>query len=140
MNIKDDVVEVTVSDYEFSNLLEDLIAEIQIKNYRITRTSHIDNIHQRPELPGTKDISFRYYKIVEFCNLGSCAQLISANHLAGVFMPVRFVVYQALHTTRVSVAFLRPTAFARLFQSEPLLKEARQLEQDMTAILEEISA
>ena len=85
MNISQDIVRTSFSDYAFDDLLEDLSAEIQLRNYLITRISNIDNIHQRQELLGKIDISFQFYKIIEFCNLNSCAELISYDHLGRGF-------------------------------------------------------
>ena len=58
--------------------------------------------------------------------------------LAGVFMPLRFIVYQRPDADRVFVSFLRPSAFARGFSSPPLTAVALALEKDMTDVLEEM--
>ena len=75
---------------------------------------------------------------MEFCNLGSCVELISKELLAGVFMPLRFIVYQRPDADRVFVSFLRPSAFARRFDSPPLAEVAMRLERDMEDVLEEL--
>ena len=86
--------------------------EIKAKNYLITRVSNIDNIHDRDVLKSPSSIKFKYYKIVEFCNLESCSRLISSDLLAGVFMPVKFIVYQPLGKKQIFISFLSPISFA----------------------------
>lgn len=122
----------------FDVLLEDLVIEIKTRNYRVTRIYDIDNIYDRQQEGIDVTIGFRRYKIIEFCNLNSCSELISADLLAGVFMPVRFVLYQTKDDAGIHVAFLKPTAFARLFDSEPLMKVAAKLNEDMADVLEEV--
>ena len=119
-------------------MIEDLVAEIEARNYRVTRINHIDNIHDRREAGINATIGFKHYKIVEFCNLNSCSELISADLRSGVFMPVRFAVYQENEADAAYIAFLKPTAFAALFDSQALLQTAIRLEQDMTNVLEEM--
>ena len=109
-----------------------------MRNYMITRISNIDNILDRSNSGTGTDVKFRYYKIVEFCNLESCSQIISSNLLAGGFMPVKFVVYQPAGEDQIFISFLRPTAFARLFNSKKMIRIAKILEQDMHEVLEEI--
>jgi len=75
---------------------------------------------------------------VEFCNLESCSQLISTDLTVGVFMPVKFAVYQADNKEQVFVSFLKPTAFASIFNSERMMRIAEILEKDMYEILDEI--
>ena len=81
---------------------------------------------------------FKFYKIVEFCNLESCSQLISTDLTAGVFMPVKFAVYQADNKEQVFISFLKPTAFASIFNSDGMKRIAERLEKDMYEILDEI--
>jgi len=139
MEISQDIVRATFEDRSPEHLLEDLVGELEVRNYRIARINNIDNVLER-ELPeGYPGHTFRFYKIVEFCNLNECSQLISANLLAGVFMPVRFIVFQHQGEAQTQLAFLKPTAFARLFDSEDMLHWARLLEKDMHEILEELS-
>ena len=54
-------------------------------------------------------------------------------------MPVRFIVYQGKSSRHINAAFLKPTAFARLFAKGHLLQIAQELEQDMIAILDELA-
>ena len=58
--------------------------------------------------------------------------------LAGVFMPVKFIVYQPVVEKQIYISFLRPTAFAHLFNSKKMIRIAKILEQDMYEVLEEI--
>jgi uncharacterized protein (DUF302 family) len=76
---------------------------------------------------------------VEFCNLNSCSELISADLRAGVFMPLCFIIYQKNEETTAHIAFLKPTAFARLFDSKPLMQVATRLEEDMIDVLQEMA-
>ena len=140
MNANQDIVTRSYSTDHFDQFLEDFLTEIQARNYRITRVNHIDNIFDRQEAGIEITARFRHYKIIEFCNLNSCSELISGDLLSGVFMPVRFVVYQAEGEENVAhVAFLDPNAFARLFHSPSLSQVAEELSRDMTDVLEEMA-
>ena len=140
MNVNQDIVKRSYPTDHFDQFLEDFITEIQTRNYRITRVNHIDNIFDREEAGIEITARFRHYKIIEFCNLNSCSELISGDLLSGVFMPVRFVVYQAEGEENVAhVAFLNPNAFARLFHSPSLSQVADELSRDMTDVLEEMA-
>ena len=140
MNVNQDIVNRSYPTDHFDQFLEDFITEIQARNYRITRVNHIDNIFDREEAGIEITARFRHYKIIEFCNLNSCSELISGDLLSGVFMPVRFVVYQAEGEENVAhVAFLNPNAFARLFHSPSLSQVADELSRDMTDVLEEMA-
>jgi len=121
MEVAQDIVKKGFMGKTFNDLLDDLIKEIEVRNYLITRINNIDNIHKRYSLGIAQDIEFQQYKIVEFCNLESCSGLISSNFLAGVFMPVRFVVFQRFEQEEIHVAFLKPTSFARLFNSNKMI-------------------
>ena len=138
MEIVKDIVTQSFYDIKFEELLEDLVKEIELRNYRITRVYNIDNIKEREELLHGFQVKFENYKIVEFCNLNNCAKLISSHLLAGVFMPVKFIIYQEESQNHVQIAFLKPTAFARIFASIPLTEIAAVLEKDMYHVLEEI--
>ena len=139
MNATQDIVSKALQSENFEELLDDLVVEIETRNYRVTRINHIDNIYDRREAGIDVTIGFKRYKIVEFCNLNSCSELISADLRAGVFMPVRYAVFQKIENPTTHIAFLKPTAFARLFDSEPLMQVATQLEEDMVDVLEEMA-
>ena len=140
MNVNQDIVKRSYPTDHFDQFLEDFITEIQARNYRITRVNHIDNIFDREEAGIEITARFRHYKIVEFCNLNSCSELISADLLSGVFMPVRYAVYQTEEEENVThVAFLNPNAFARLFDSAALNQVADELSKDMNDVLEEMA-
>ena len=138
MKVSDDIIRKRFPAEDFDVLLADLVSEIETRNYRVTRIYDIDNIYDRQQEGIDVTIGFRRYKIVEFCNLNSCSELISADLLAGVFMPVRFIVYQTKEDDMIDVAFLKPTAFARLFDSAPMMQVAAGLTEDMTHVLEEV--
>ncbi len=53
-------------------------------------------------------------------------------------MPVKFAVYQIDNNEQILISFLKPTAFARIFNSEKMMRIAEKLEQDMYEILEEL--
>ena len=139
MNIDGDVVTKSYEARDFDVLLQDLVAEIELKNYRVTRINHIDNVLEQDERGLSANMSFKHYKIVEFCNLNSCARMVSADMLSGVFMPVKFIAYQGVDHARASVSFLRPTRFAALFSAPQVMEIASELEKDMTDVLEEIA-
>ena len=139
MDISEDIVTRKFSGMSFDEVLEYLVQEVKDRNYLITRINNIDNIHDRLNGDSGKKLKFKFYKIVEFCNLESCSQLISTDLIAGVFMPVKFVVYQADNKEQVFVSFLKPTAFASIFKSERMMKIAIILEKDMDEILDEIN-
>ena len=138
INVGEDIVTRTFEPDSFDSLLEDLTKEIEVHNYRITRIYDIDNIFDQTERAVSYDIPFERYKIVEFCNLGSCVELISKELLAGVFMPLRFIVYQEEGANLASISFLKPSAFARPFNSPSLSEVATVLEGDMTDVLDEM--
>jgi len=139
VNANQDIIKRSYATDDFDQLLGDLVTEIEARNYRITRINHIDNIFDRQEAGIEITARFRHYKIVEFCNLNSCSELISADLLSGVFMPVRYAVYQTEEEENVThVAFLNPNAFARLFDSASLNQVANELSKDMTDVLEEM--
>jgi len=139
VNADQDIVDREYTAGNFDELLDDLLTEIEARNYRVTRVNNIDNIYDRRQAGIDVSIGFKRYKIVEFCNLNSCSELISADLKSGVFMPVRFIVYQKLDASTSNIAFLKPTAFADLFDSEQLTRVAVQLEQDMMQVLDELS-
>ena len=138
MDVSKDIVTKEFSGIDFDDILEYLIEEVKARNYLITRVNDIDNIHQRLIEKTTSKVSFKFYKIVEFCNLESCSQLISSNLLAGVFMPVKYIVYQPHNEEKVFVSFLKPTSFANIFYSKRLIGIAKKLEKDMYDVLEEV--
>jgi uncharacterized protein (DUF302 family) len=139
MNLDLDIVDRQYQTDNFDEMLDFLVTEIEALNYHVTRINHIDNIYNRLEAGIDVTVGFKHYKILEFCNLDNCSELISADLRAGVFMPVRFVVYQRVDETTVHIAFLKPTAFAALFNSKPLMQVATQLEEDMLDVLEEMA-
>lgn len=124
---------------DFDDLLNDLTAEIEVRNYRVTRINHIDNVLEQKERGLSTRMSFKHYKIIEFCNLNSCAEMMSADMRSGVFMPVKFIAYQGVNDRRAYVSFLRPTSFAVLFSAEGVMDIAVALEKDMEDVLEEIA-
>jgi hypothetical protein len=139
MNVNQDIIDGQYQTENFDELLDDLVIEIKAHNNRITRINHIDNIYDRLESGIDVTIDFKHYKIVEFCNLNSCSELISADLRAGVFMPLCFIIYQKNEETTAHIAFLKPTAFARLFDSKPLMQVATRLEEDMIDVLQEMA-
>ena len=139
MVIDEDVVTRSYDVDDFDDLLGDLISEIEVRNYRVTRINHIDNVLEQKERGLSGSMRFTHYKIVEFCNLNSCAQMMSSDLLSGVFMPVKFIAYQGVDDRQVSVSFLRPTRFAALFSAPGVMDVAVDLEKDMDSVLEEIA-
>ena len=121
MEVAQDIVKKVFMGKNFKDLLDDLIKEIEVRNYLIKRISNIDNIHKRYSQGIAPDIDFQHYNIVGFCNLESCNGLISSNFLASVFMPVRFVVFQCFEQEEINIAFLKPTSFARLFNYNKMI-------------------
>ena len=138
MDVSEDIVTRHFSGMNFDEVLEYLIQEVKARNYVITRINNIDNIHDRLNEDAAKKLKFKFYKIVEFCNLESCSQLISTDLTAGVFMPVKFAVYQADNKEKVIISFLKPTAFASIFNSDGMKRIAETLDKDMYEILDEI--
>ena len=84
MEVAQDIVKKVFMGKNFKDLLDDLIKEIEVRNYLIKCISNIDNIHKRYSQGIDTDIDFQHYKIIEFCNLESCSGLISSNFLAGI--------------------------------------------------------
>ena len=138
MNASQDIVDREYETEDFDELVSDLTTEIELLNYRINKIVNIDNIHHRIEEGFDISVSFDGYKIIEFCNLDNCSQLISSELKAGVFMPSRFAVYKKSGETNVHIAFLKPTAFARLFDSDELMQLAGKFEQELFHVLDEM--
>ena len=138
MNVSEDIVTRNYSGMKFDEVLEYLIQEVKARNYLVTRINNIDNIHARLNEDSAKKLKFKFYKIVEFCNLESCSELISTALTAGVFMPVKFAVFQAVNKEQVFISFLKPTAFASIFNSDGMMRITEILEKDMYEILDEI--
>ena len=139
MNIDGDIVTKSFEVEDFDDLLNDLISEIEVRNYRVTRINHIDNVLDQKERGLSTKMRFKHYKIVEFCNLNSCAEMISSDLLAGVFMPVKFIAYQGVDDRKAYVSYLRPTRFAALFSASGVMDVAVDLEKDMDDVLDEIA-
>ncbi|NCF29528.1 MAG: DUF302 domain-containing protein [Gammaproteobacteria bacterium] len=139
MVIDEDVVTKSYDVDDFDDLLNDLLSEIEVRNYRVTRINHIDNVLDQKERGLSTKMRFTHYKIVEFCNLNSCAEMLSADVLSGVFMPVRFIAYQGVDDQKAYVSFLRPTRFAALFSATGVMDVAVGLEKDMSDVLEELA-
>ena len=139
MNIDGDIATRSYDVEDFDDLLNDLVAEIEVRNYRVTRINHIDNVLEQTERGLSTRMRFKHYKIVEFCNLNSCAEMMSADMLSGVFMPVKFIAYQGVDDQNASVSFLRPTRFAALFSAPGVMAVAEELERDMDNVLDELA-
>jgi uncharacterized protein (DUF302 family) len=136
--IDEDVITRSYDVDNFDGLLSDLITEIETRNYRVTRINHIDNVLTQKERGLSTTMRFKHYKIVEFCNLNSCAEMMSADLLAGVFMPVKFIAYQGIDDAKPRVSFLKPTSFAALYSANGVMDIAVELEKDMNDVLEEL--
>ncbi len=139
MNLDQDIVDRQYQAENFDDFLADLVTEIKVRNYRITRIINIDNIYIRLEAGIEGTANFERYKIVEFCNLNSCSELVSGDMRAGVFMPPRLVVYQKNKRSDTHILYLKPTAFAALFDSKSLMRAATEYEEDMIDVLEEMA-
>jgi len=139
MKISRDIVSRNYPADDFAGLVDDLVTEIEMRNYLITRVNNIDNILTREQQVTGFKVGFRHYKIIEFCNLNRCSELVSSHLLAGVFMPTRFIAYQGNRESHTTIAFLKPTAFAHLFDSESLMRIATEMERDMHDVLDEMA-
>ena len=49
MNIDADIATRSFAVDHFDELLDDLISEIEVRNYRVTRINHIDNVLDQEE-------------------------------------------------------------------------------------------
>ena len=49
MDIQQDVVEAVVDSVSPEDVLDDLLGELKVRNYRISRINSIDNIFEREE-------------------------------------------------------------------------------------------
>ena len=137
MDVNRDIVTTTFPDVKFDELLDNLVKATQLQNYRITKIVNVDNILMRENMRKGVKVGFKHYKIVEICNLYHCSAVVSADLRAGVFMPVRFAVYQKSEKEPVSVSYLKPTAFAELFEPKEMLETAVKIGKDMETIIEE---
>ena len=137
MNLGKEILQYRSYFIDPEELLDDLLGELKFRNYSVTRVNNIDNVFQRDNTPAGS-LNFKYYKIIEFCNLESCSHIISEALLSGVFMPARFLVYEEEKREGANLAFLKPTAFAEMFESKNLMKLAEIMEKDMVEISEEL--
>ncbi len=131
MDINKDIVTHVIQKYDFGEIIENIIKEAQLKNYRIVKIVNVDNIKERAALVDKLSIGFQHYKIIEICNLMNCNEVVSSDLRAGVFMPVRLAVYQPKNKNTIHISYLKPTAFAVLFKSRAMMKVAKQLERDL---------
>ena len=128
MNLGEHILEFISDEMDPEDLLDDLLGELKLRNYSVTRVNNIDYIFQRESTPPGS---------LNFCNLEGCSRIISADMLSGVFMPARFLVFREKGSSKCVLAFLKPTAFAKLFDSSELMALARTLEEEMQQISEE---
>ena len=131
MDINKDIVTHVIQKADFGEIIENLIKEAQLKNYRVVKIVNVDNIKEKAALVDKLSIGFQYYKIIEICNLMNCNEVVSSDLRAGVFMPVRLAVYQPKNKNAIHISYLKPTAFAALFQPRTMMKVAKQLERDL---------
>ena len=137
MDANRDIVTASFPGLKFDELMDNLTKATQLQNYRVTKIVNVDNIQMRENMVENVVIGFKHYKIVEICNLFNCNDVISADLRAGVFMPVRFAVYQKSDKEPVRVSYLKPTAFAGLFESKKVMEAAIILDRDMETVIEE---
>ena len=88
MNPGEHILQFRSDAMDPEEVLDDLLGELKLRNYSVTRVNNIDSIYQRESTP-PGSLEFSFYKIVEFCNLESCSKIIAADLLSGVFMPAR---------------------------------------------------
>lgn len=130
-----DIETVEFQGVSLDDFLYDIQKEIEIKNYKVLKISNIDNIKERIGMKKGLKMEFRYYKIIEFCNLFSCAEMAMADFRAGAFLPQRYAIYQPLNDNSLYVSYLKPTAVARLFESERMMKTAKIMQEEMEDVL-----
>jgi uncharacterized protein (DUF302 family) len=135
LDINKDIVTKKIDDLVFSEVLENVKKAVELKNYRIAKVVNVDNIFERLKGAEKARVAYKYYKIVEICNLFTCNEIISADLRAGVFMPIRITVYEPKDEEAVYVSFLKPTAFAELFSSPKMKAAALKLEKDLHYVL-----
>jgi uncharacterized protein (DUF302 family) len=135
IDVVSDIVVTPFKGIKYEELIENLGKQAQLKNYRVTKIVNVDHIKEEKDL--LKDISIGYenYKIVEICNLVNCNEIISSDLNAGVFMPVRFAVYQPSGENTIFVSYLKPTSFSALFGSARMNKVASRMANDMNEIV-----
>lgn len=136
LTINSDIVTTSFKNIEFEELIDDLVKAAQSANYRITTILDLTKINGQKSFKEKFDARFKHYKIVEICNLTNCNRLISSDLRIGVFMPARFAASQSAGDAAVHVSYLKPSAFARQFESDKVMKLAKELESDMEEILE----
>jgi len=135
LDIGKDIVTKKVDDLIFSEVLENVKKAVELKNYRITKVVNVDNIFKRIKGPEKARVAYKFYKIVEICNLFTCNDIISADMRAGVFMPVRIIIYEPKNEEAVYISFLKPTAFVDLFNSPEMKPVALKIEKDLHDVL-----
>ena len=86
MNPGEHILQFRSDAMDPEEMLDDLLGELKLRNYSVTRVNNIDSIYQRESTP-PGSLRFSFYKIVEFCNLESCSRIIAAS-------PYGMVIYE----------------------------------------------
>lgn len=133
---RSDIITREFKEADFEEFIFDLQKEIQQMNYRITRVMNIGHVKDVKAMIKGLKIAFTDYKIVEFCNIISCNEIISADLESGVLFPQKFAVYRPLGASAIHVSFLKPTAIARIFGKKEMMKTTRKMEDEMLEILD----
>ncbi len=136
---RSDIITREFEQTDFKEFIFDLQKEIQQMNYRITRVMNIDHVKDVQAMIKGLKIAFSVYKIVEFCNIISCNEIISADLESGVLFPQKFAVYRPLGVSTIHVSFLKPTAIAGIFGKKEMTKTARKMEEEMLEILDNMA-
>ncbi len=132
------IVTIEFEEVEFEDLLDSLIKEIELKNYRVLKVANVDNIKDRVGLTKDLEIVYSHYKIIEFCNLFTCSAMTVADSRAGVFLPQRFALYKRVDETLIELSYLKPTAVAKFFGSKEMMKTAIILDTEMNDVISAI--
>ena len=138
MDAESDIVTHEFDEYEFDDLLDSLVKEIELANYRIVKIASVDNIKERVGIVKDLKIAYTYYKIIEFCNLFTCSEMAAADGRAGVFLPQRFALYKPVDETTIYLSYLKPSAVARFFGSDRMMKTAKKLDEEMNDVIEAV--
>lgn len=138
MDAGSDIVTHEFEDSEFDDLLDDLVKEIELANYRVLKVAHVDNIKERLDIVRDLKVVYSHYKIIEFCNLFTCSEMAAADGRAGVFLPQRFALYKYVDEETIYLSYLKPTAVARFLDSKEMMKTAKKLDEEMNDVIKAV--
>lgn len=114
----------------FEKVLEDLQIKVAENGFRVL------HVHNVKETLKEKGFEIDNYSIVEVCNAKFANEVLRKNKEYGVLMPCKINVYSDLGETFLSMP--KPTVMVQKFQLEGINEIAKNVEEVLTRVIEEI--